>query len=87
MDDLLENTNRALGLTLERAEATALISMLDVNGDKSIQCEELEVRLPLVAAVVELLSGIGNFLPSPRKESHGEYISYVPPHVCMYAGA
>lgn len=43
VDDLLENTNRALGLTLKRGEATALISMLDVNGDKSIQCAELEV--------------------------------------------
>lgn len=48
VDVLLENTNRALGLKLQRAEAAALISMLDVNGDKSIQCEELEVRLPLV---------------------------------------
>lgn len=40
---MLENTNRALGLTLERGEATALVSMLDANGDKCIQCEELEV--------------------------------------------
>lgn len=45
MDDLLENTHRTLGLTLERDEAAALISMLDANGDNSIQCEELEVCL------------------------------------------
>lgn len=46
VDDLLEHTNRALGLTLERGEAAALVSILDVNGDNSIQCEELEVLLP-----------------------------------------
>lgn len=44
VDDLLENTHRALGLTLKRDEASALISMLDANGDNCIQCEELEVR-------------------------------------------
>lgn len=44
VDGLLENSYRALGLTLERGEAEALISMLDVNGDHAIQCEELEVR-------------------------------------------
>lgn len=45
VNDLLENTHLALGLKLERGEATALVSMLDTNGDKSIQCEELEVRM------------------------------------------
>lgn len=45
VDDLLENTHRALGLTLDRDEATALISVLDANGDRCIQCEELEVRV------------------------------------------
>lgn len=45
VDDLLENTHRALGLTLKRGEAAALISMLDANGDNCIQCEELEVRI------------------------------------------
>lgn len=44
VNDLLENTHLALGLKLERGEAAALVSMLDTNGDKSIQCEELEVR-------------------------------------------
>ncbi|CAB1100424.1 unnamed protein product [Ectocarpus sp. CCAP 1310/34] len=45
VDDLLENTHLALGLKLDRGEAAALVSMLDTNGDKSIQCEELEVRM------------------------------------------
>lgn len=44
VDGLLENSYRALGLSLDRSEAEALISMLDVNGDHAIQCEELEVR-------------------------------------------
>ena len=44
VDDLLDNTQRALGLSLDRGEAAALISMLDANGDSCIQCEELEVR-------------------------------------------
>lgn len=44
VDDLLDNTHRTLGLSLERSEAAALISMLDANGDNCIQCEELEVR-------------------------------------------
>lgn len=44
VDDLLENTHRALRLTLKRDEASALISMFDANGDNCIQCEELEVR-------------------------------------------
>ncbi|CAM9683574.1 unnamed protein product [Ectocarpus fasciculatus] len=47
VNDLLENTHLALGLKLERGEATALVSMLDTNGDKSIQCEELELALRL----------------------------------------
>lgn len=44
VDGLLENTHRTLGLTLKRDEAEALVSILDVNGDQAIQCEELEVR-------------------------------------------
>ncbi|CAM9456529.1 unnamed protein product [Ectocarpus sp. 6 AP-2014] len=47
VNDLLENTHLALGLKLDRGEATALVSMLDTNGDKSIQCEELELALRL----------------------------------------
>lgn len=44
VDDLLDNTQRALGLRLQRDEAEALVSFLDVNGDQAVQCEELEVR-------------------------------------------
>lgn len=43
VDDLLNNTHRALGLKLDRDEAASLISMLDVDGDQAIQCNELEV--------------------------------------------
>lgn len=43
VDDLLKNTHRALGLKLDREEAASLVSMLDVNGDQAIQCNELEV--------------------------------------------
>lgn len=46
MDDLLNNTYRALGLKLDRDEAASLISMLDVDGDQAIQCNELEVGKP-----------------------------------------
>lgn len=49
VDGLLENSYRALGLSLDRSEAEALISLLDVNGDRAIQCEELEVRVRLAA--------------------------------------
>lgn len=45
VDDLLENTRHALGLHLERSEAEALVSILDVNRNSTIQCEELEVGL------------------------------------------
>ncbi|CAM9135180.1 unnamed protein product, partial [Hapterophycus canaliculatus] len=47
VDDLLENTHRTLGLTLKRNDAAALVSMLDADGDNSIQCEELELALRL----------------------------------------
>lgn len=43
VDDLLRNTRQALGLRLDRAEADALVTFFDRNGDSSIQCEELEV--------------------------------------------
>lgn len=43
MEDLLKNTHSVLGLALKREEAEVVVSMFDVNGDQTIQCEELEV--------------------------------------------
>ncbi|CAM9876904.1 unnamed protein product [Ascophyllum nodosum] len=45
VEDLLENTYRSLGLVLRRDEAEELVKILDVNGDRSIECEELELAL------------------------------------------
>lgn len=43
VDDLLENAQRTLGLILDRSEAAILVSILDTNGDATLQCAELEV--------------------------------------------
>ncbi|CAM9393474.1 unnamed protein product [Ectocarpus sp. 13 AM-2016] len=70
VNDLLENTHLALGLKLDRGEAAALVSMLDTNGDKSIQCEELELALRLYRR-----NGWERHRWSRRKPFHEEFPS------------
>lgn len=43
LDNLLERTHQVLGLSLDISEAAAVISMLGVSGNDTIQCEDLEV--------------------------------------------
>lgn len=66
MSDVLENTFRTLGLMLWPDEAEELMEILDINGDRVIECDELEVT----ASVIDPAAADPVFAARPSKKFH-----------------